>query len=153
MSDTFPIKIERARLDDVDRLTPLFDGYRQFYQQPSNIEAARKFLTDRLAHAQSVIFLASAGATALGFTQLYPSFSSVSLKRLWVLNDVFVAPEARKHGVAAALLQRAREFAIETEAKGLVLETARDNFAAQQLYERCGWVREEEFMAYYLNVP
>jgi GNAT superfamily N-acetyltransferase len=153
MSDTFPIKVERARLDDVERITPLFDAYRQFYKQPGDVDAARKFLTDRLAHGQSVVFFASAGERTLGFTQLYPSYSSVSLKRLWILNDIFVAPAARKHSVAAALLQRARDFAIETEAKGLILETARDNFAAQQAYERSGWIREEEFFAYYLNVP
>lgn len=152
MTGTLPMKIERARLDDVERITPLFDAYRQFYQQPSDIVAARNFLTDRLAHGQSIIFMAVAGEATLGFTQLFPSFSSVSLKRFWILNDLFVAPSARKRGVAAALLARARDLAIETEAKGLMLETARDNVVAQQVYERWGWVRDDEFYTYNLDV-
>jgi GNAT superfamily N-acetyltransferase len=147
--------IKRATVSDLDDAAPLFDAYRQFYGQRSDVAAARAFLDERLRRDESVIFLALArddGGEALGFTQLYPSFSSVSLKRLWILNDLFVGPDVRRGGVGRRLLQRAREWAIETEAKGLVLATAVTNSTAQALYESCGWRRDDEFQHYHLYV-
>jgi GNAT superfamily N-acetyltransferase len=141
-------EIIRASFEHLDTLSVLFDGYRQFYRQPPDVEAARAFLQARLANEESVIFLASGEPGGMGFTQLYPTFSSVSMKRLWILNDLFVAPHARKLGVGEALLERARTFAGETGAKGLMLETAVDNLTAQRLYERLGWERETEFYMY-----
>jgi ribosomal protein S18 acetylase RimI-like enzyme len=146
------VVVRPAGLSDLDALVPLFDGYRQFYEQQSDLRGARAFLQERLERAESVIFIATRGTTALGFTQLYPSFSSVSMKRLWILNDLFVAPDGRRQGVGARLLQRAREFAAETETKGLELTTARDNLSAQALYESQGWARDNVFMTYYLYV-
>ena len=147
--------VRRAGLDDVAVLAPLFDGYRQFYGQRPDLPGARAFLEERLRRDESVIFVALADGEkgdALGFTQLYPSFSSVSLRRLWVLNDLFVRPDIRRGGVGRRLLERAREWAIETEAKGLILATATTNEAAQALYESCGWRRDEEFEHYQLLV-
>nr|MDP9280734.1 GNAT family N-acetyltransferase [Chloroflexota bacterium] len=147
--------IRRATTTDLDAAAPLFDAYRQFYGQRSDVAAARAFLEERLRRDESVIFLAVAdedGGEALGFTQLYPSFSSVSLRRLWILNDLFVAPNGRRGGFGRRLLERAREWAIETEAKGLVLATAVTNRAAQALYESCGWQRDDEFQHYHLFV-
>ncbi len=146
------VTVIRAELAHLNMLAELFDGYRQFYKQPSDLAGARQFLSERLSKNESVIFLALDGNTGLGFTQLYPSFSSVSMKRLWILNDLFVAPEARKMGVGEALMERARQFAIETGAKGLMLETAVDNFTAQKLYERVGYERETDFYVYTLLV-
>ena len=88
----------------------------------------------------------------VGFTQLFPSFSSVSLKRLWILNDLFVTPNARRAGVAKALLERARQYALDTRAKALVLSTEVDNKSAQRLYEALGWRRDETFYTYGLEV-
>ena len=142
------VRGERKHLDD---LVALFDGYRQFYGQRSDLAAARAFLGDRIDRDESVIYIAYAdGGEAAGFTQLYPSFSSVSLKRLWVLNDLFVRSDIRRGGVGRALLERARQHALETGAKGLVLNTARTNKAAQTLYESCDWRREDEFLQYNL---
>jgi ribosomal protein S18 acetylase RimI-like enzyme len=87
---------------------------------------------------------------AAGFTQLYPSFSSVSLKPLWILNDLFVRSDIRRGGVGRALLDRARQDAVESGAKGLILSTAVTNKPAQTLYESCGWQRDDEFTHYYL---
>jgi GNAT superfamily N-acetyltransferase len=137
--------IIRAELKHLDGLAVLFDGYRQFYKQESDMDGAKLFLRERLTEGDSVIFLAMVNGLTVGFTQLYPSFSSVSMKRLWILNDLFVAQVARKRGVGEALLERAREFAVETNAKGLTLETAHDNRTAQSLYERMGWKRDESF--------
>ncbi|HEX6290187.1 MAG TPA: GNAT family N-acetyltransferase [Herpetosiphonaceae bacterium] len=145
------IEVTRAQPDHIDLVAPLFDGYRQFYGQVSDIEAGRRFLQERISADESVIFVAFGGAAAVGFTQLYPTFSSVVLRRLWILNDLFVAPEARRRGVARALLEHARQFAVQTDAKGLVLETAVDN-PAQRLYEALGWRRDSGFYHYALPV-
>ena len=142
------MEIIRAQARDADVIAPLFDAYRQFYKAPSDLNASRQFIFDRLAKDESVIFLATYGNHALGFTQLYPLFASVALQSLWLLNDLFVVPEARKQGVAEALMKHAEQFANETGSRGLFLRTATDNFPAQQLYEKCGWVRDEQFYRY-----
>jgi GNAT superfamily N-acetyltransferase len=145
------IAIVRAGSNELEDLVPLFDGYRQFYGQRSDPGAARAFLRDRLDRDESVIYVAyTEPREAAGFTQLYPSFSSVSLKPLWVLNDLFVRSDIRRGGVGRALLERARQHAVETGAKGLILNTAVTNKAAQTLYESCGWTREDEFLQYNL---
>src|SRR2546427_12571397 len=118
------IAIVRARRAELADIVPLFDGYRQFYGQRSDLAAARAFLGDRIARDESVVYLAYTGPReAAGFTQLYPSFSSVSLKPLWILNDLFVRSGIRRGGIGRALLERARQHAIDTDAKGLVLRT------------------------------
>src|SRR2546429_1378708 len=145
------IQIVRASIKDLDDLAPLFDGYRQFYGQRSDLTVARIFLGDRIERDESVVYLAYTGPReAAGFTQLYPSFSSVSLKRLWILNDLFVRSDVRRGGVGRALLERARQHAVETGAKGLVLSTGVMNKPAQTLYESCGWLRDDEFFQYHL---
>ncbi len=146
------IKVVRAGAEDAERIAPLFDAYRQFYKQRSNLAAAKAFLSERLIRSESVIFLALSGEgereKAVGFTQLYPCFNSVALKPLWILYDLYVAPQARRLGVGKALMDRAQQFAAETKAWGLWLETAVDNIPGQKLYERQGWIRDEEFYRY-----
>jgi GNAT superfamily N-acetyltransferase len=149
-SPSSSIKIIRADRSHVDQVAPLFDFYRQFYKQPPDPEGARRFIGERLGRGESVIFLALAGDRAVGFTQLYPSFSSVSMKRLWILNDLYVAAEARKLGAGAALLEQARAWGIETGARALELATTVDNFTAQRLYEKTGWKKDLEFLHYEL---
>lgn len=141
------LEIVPAQLSHLELLAPLFDAYRVFYDQPSDIGAAQRFLEARLSAGDSVIFLALLGSP-VGFTQLYGSFSSVSLKRLWILNDLFVVPEARRKAVAGALLCRAQRHARDTGAKGLTLRTARHNHAAQALYEAHGWEKDTAFWTY-----
>lgn len=142
------LHIRQALLDDLDTLTPLFDAYRQFYAQAPDPDHARTFLHERLALRESVIFLAGLdrGDTteAVGFMQLYPGFSSVAARRLWILNDLFVTPQARHHGVGRALLARAREHARATGACRVTLSTAADNAHAQGLYESFGFARDTD---------
>lgn len=142
----------RATVEHLDLVAPLFDGYRQFYKQPSNLDGARQFIKDRLIRHESVIFLALVDEAGVGFTQLYPSFSSTSMRRLWILNDLFVASSGRRQGIGEALLERARQFAIDDGAKGLMLETAVTNTTAQKLYERLGWKRDTEYYVYNLTL-
>lgn len=143
--------IVRATPEHLDVATELFDGYRTFYGQTSDLRGAQTFLQERMERDESVLFMAMDGDMGLGFTQLYPLFSSVSMGSLWLLNDLYVAPEARKRGVGAALLERAREFARETGAVGLELSTAK-NFSAQRLYEKLGWERDEDYYHYALDL-
>lgn len=145
-------RIRRAGPEDLDALSPLFDAYRVFYEQPSDLPAARQFLQDRMEHLQSVIFLAelTETGTAIGFTQLYPTFSSVSMKRVWILNDLFVEKVYRGLQAGKALLDAARDFGLSTRAKGLQLETARTNTTAQRLYETYGYHREVDAYFYFL---
>ena len=146
------IKAIRASTENLESVVPLFDAYRQFYKQRADAEGVRSFLRERLSEDESVVFLALDSSTTVGFIQLYPSFDSVTMQRLWILNDLFVVPEVRKRGVAKLLMERARQLAVETKAKGLILETAVDNLPAQKLYEQLGWKRDTAFHRYYLDV-
>ena len=134
-------------------MAPLFDAYRIFYGQTSDRLLARRFLSERLERGESVLLLALDGEPdrAVGISQLYPIFSSVTARPRWLLNDLFVVPEARGRGVGRALLEGARRLAVETGAAGLDLATAPDNVSARRLYESTGWERDE-FLHYGLNV-
>lgn len=144
------LTIRQAVLTDLATLAPLFDGYRQFYGRDSDLGAAQDFLRARFEHGQSVLFLALDGDTPLGFAQLYPSFSSVSLARVFVLNDLYVVEAARQRGVATGLLNAAADFARQLGAVRLSLSTAIGNTSAQALYARAGWKRDEQFLVYHL---
>jgi GNAT superfamily N-acetyltransferase len=146
--------VRQAGPGDVDAVAPLFDAYRQFYQQPSDPALARAFIAERIARSESVIFLAEREGQAVGFVQLYPLFSSTAARprRLWLLNDLFVSPSARGGGVARALMDRARRLAEDTGAAGLELATARTNLPAQRLYESLGWRQDELFLRYELGL-
>ncbi|HKW25210.1 MAG TPA: GNAT family N-acetyltransferase [Terriglobales bacterium] len=143
-----PVRIVRATAADVQRIAPLFDAYRQFYKQKADLAAAGAFIAQRLQRDESVIFLALNGDKAVGFVQLYPCFSSTAMKRMWILNDLFVTPEARRSGAAKALMERARQWAVETNADSLWLETAVDNHPAQRLYESLAWKRDNDYYRY-----
>ena len=153
MQQNITIQIIQAETRHIPLIVPLFDAYRQFYQQPTQREGAFDFLTQRFQEGSSVLFLAMGGESedkpvAYGFVQLYPTFSSVSMQRLWIVNDLFVIPEGRRQGVGKKLLERAHAFAVQTHAKGLTLKTAVDNVSAQALYESLGWHRDTHFLSY-----
>lgn len=147
---TREVEVRRATAADLDLLVPLFDAYRQFYRRPSEPERARRFLQERFDHKESVILLAFDGPAAIGFTQLYPSFSSASMARISILNDLFVAPGARRRGAGSALLDAAAEYGRSVGAVRLALSTELTNTAAQAVYERAGWKRDTEFYVYQL---
>jgi GNAT superfamily N-acetyltransferase len=140
------VKVIRAGVNDVGRVAPLFDRYRQFYEQPTDLAGATAFLADRLRAGQSVIFLAiDQGGPGVGFVQLYPSFSSVRMRPIWILNDLFVAEEARRAGVGRLLMNAALELARATGAARLALATAKDNAKAKALYLSLGYRVDEAF--------
>lgn len=145
-----PVQIRRAAAEDLELVAPLFDAYRQFYRQPSDLAGARRFLRQRFDREQSVIFLALIDGIAAGFTQLFPSFSSGAMAQIFILNDLFVAPHARRRGVGSALLESAARHGREAGAVRLVLSNEIGNTAAQSLYERLGWKRDTLFCVYQL---
>jgi ribosomal protein S18 acetylase RimI-like enzyme len=152
MNHTASIQVRQASVADVALLVPLFDAYRVFYGQSSDVALARSFLLERFQHNQSVLFIAlRTDGAAVGFTQLYPSFSSVSAARTFILNDLYVVPEARRSGVAVKLLDAAASYGRAVGAVRLSLSTAIDNEQAQALYVSRGWVRDTRFYAF--NLP
>lgn len=148
------VKTIRAGLEHLDVLTGLFDAYRRFYGQETDLTGARRFLEARLRGRESVVLLAvpdAAPGIGVGFVQLYPSFSSVSMKSIWILNDLFVAPQARRAGVGRSLLAAAFETARSTGAARIRLSTAKGNAAAKALYAASGY-RMVEFDQYEIAV-
>ena len=141
--------VRRATIADLGPISRLFDEYRSFQGQPSDLAAATRFLAARLEREESVIFLAAAGESPVGFAQLYPSFSSVSLSRVFILNDLFVTAAARRQGVARALLAALEAHAWRRHASRVTLNVARSNAPAQAAYERVGWVRDRQFLMFH----
>lgn len=141
-----------ANLDYLADVAMLFDHYRVFYKQLSNLHDAEQFLAERFHNQDSRIFLALDAGTGVGFAQLYPSFSSVSMRRVWILNDLFVLASHRRQGIAKQLLQVAADYARETEAIRLVLATQKTNIAAQSLYQSLGYQQDQTFNHFSLTL-
>jgi len=145
------ISVKRATLDNAEEIGELFNSYRVFYEQNTDVDLAIDFISDRIKNEESVVFFAhDKSGNALGFTQLYPTFSSVSAQRSWVLNDLFVSSTSRRLGVGKKLMEAAKVFA--TDSKGIALETAEDNFNAQALYESLGYKKDSGIYHYFLNL-
>lgn len=147
------LMIRMAAPSDLRLLAELFDGYRQFYLQPADIERARDFIGERLARNDSWILVAEQQDELLGFCQLYPSFSSTTTSRIAILNDLYVANSARQKGVGVALLRAAEELGKNLGVTSLELATAISNSSAQSLYEKQDWNRDQEFYYYSKHIP
>lgn len=146
MSDL--LSITRCTLTELDEVAELFDEYRSFYGQSSERDGCRRFLHDRISQQESVIFLARFETRVAGFVQLYPSFSSIAMKEIWILNDLFVLESERQRGVGTELLNAAEQFARESNAIRLTLATGVENVSAQSLYEKLGWLRDKAYFHY-----
>jgi GNAT superfamily N-acetyltransferase len=114
------------------------------------LNATRAFLSARLIHNESVLFVAMDDNIPVGFAQLYPSFSSVSLARTYILNDLYVQQDNRRKGIGSSLLAAVAEYAKSVGAVRLTLSTAVNNKMAQALYKASGWQRDDQFMVYHL---
>ncbi|MBV8390484.1 MAG: GNAT family N-acetyltransferase [Mucilaginibacter sp.] len=149
------MKIKRIDLAEANLVIGLFDKYRVFYQKSSDPALAEKFIKTRLGNNESVIFVALENDLPIGFTQLYPKYSSVSAVKNWILNDLYVEPGFRKQGIGEALIKTAMDFAKSDGASYVQLETAVDNYTAQSLYEAIGFQKQEpdtEFFLYRIPV-
>jgi len=146
------LEVRRASASDVDAIAPLFDAYRQFYGLAPDLPLARRFVAERLSREESIVLLACEADVALGFVQMYPTFSSLKAARICVLYDLFVVPAARRSGLGRRLMAAAAAEARRIGAVSLVLSTARANLAAQRLYESLGWKRDDGFFEYWLEL-
>lgn len=127
----------------------LFDNYRVFYNKESDISAAEIFVLDRIKNDESVIYAFVEEDEVIGFVQLYPFFSSTQMKRLWLLNDLYVSEVNRGKGVSKALIEAAQNLCIETGAAGLMLETAKDNIIGNKLYKQTNFILDSDHNYYY----
>lgn len=143
------IAVRQAVAADLDAIAVLFDRYRQFQGQASDRAAARSFLAQRFDHGESIVFVATAAGAAVGFAQLYPSFSSVSLSRVFILNDLFVDEAARGRRVASLLLSAVESHAWSFGASRVTLNVARSNVLAQQVYATRGWTQDDQFFMFH----
>lgn len=146
------ITVRRATTADVAAITPLFNAYRMFYGKDSDTAGAGQFIAGRLQNGQSVIFIAEHEGITAGFTQLYPIFSSVSMKNAWLLNDLYVAENKRSMGIATALLNAAKQHGRQTNSAWLMLQTAAGNHAAQAAYKSNGWVKDDDYYVFNLTL-
>jgi GNAT superfamily N-acetyltransferase len=144
-----PITVRQAVFADLGKLAELFDQYRVFQGKQSDLPAARAFLQARFDHGESVVFMAHEDSVPLGFAQLYPSYSSTALARVFILNDLFIHEKGRRKGVASQLLAAVEGYAWAHCAARVTLNVARDNPSAQALYEARGWSRDAQFFMYH----
>jgi len=145
--------IRQANIHDLEALVPLVDGYRQFYAQASHPEGVRRFMRERFEKGDAHVLLAhDADDQAIGFVQIFPVPSTTDLAPRWILNDLFVTPEARRHGTGSALLRATHELARSHGVPKLLLRTQVENRTAQSRYEALGWQRDEAFHTYLLSV-
>lgn len=144
------MKISIVTKSTIGEVVPLFNAYREFYGQPSDEMKAEQFIQERVKKEESIIFLAYQEQEPVGFAQLFPIFSSVAMKRAFILNDLFVAQHVRKQGVAQALMEQCYAYCQQEDARYMMLETAKDNVNAQKLYEKLGMTIDES--VYYYSI-
>jgi GNAT superfamily N-acetyltransferase len=147
------VTVRQAVLADLDAVAGLFNQYRQFQGKASELSACRAFLHDRFNHAESIVFFATVDAQPVGFAQLYPSFSSTALARVFILNDLYVSESGRRRGVGSAMLKAVEAYAWSLGACRVSLNVAQVNVSAQELYAAMGWVRDGEFFMYHRHPP
>jgi len=143
------MEIRLATLHDLESLTLIFEKYRDFYKKMADYETAKSFLEERISRNESVIYIAEANQKIVGFTQLYPLFSSTRMKKLWLLNDLYVEEEYRQKGISVALIDRAKELCRETGACQLSLETSKTNMVGNNLYPKTDFQLDTETNFYY----
>ncbi len=142
--------IQQVKIKHLNELVPLFDAYRVFYKKDSDKEAEKEFLSDRIRNQESVIYISrNEDGLATGFVQLYPLFSSTRMKRMWLLNDLFVDPDFRGQGYSKALIEQSKSLCRETDACGLMLETAKDNHIGNQLYPATDFELDQDHNFYF----
>ena len=147
------IQIKRAHEGHLNELEVLFDDYRVFYRKESNLEGAKGFLIERILKKESVIFVALLEEKLVGFTQLYPLFSSTNMMPIWLLNDLFVAKEHRGKQISKGLIKAAQEHCKITKANGISLETEKNNVPGNALYPKMGFAIDQEHNFYFWQNP
>ena len=146
------IRIIKAKKENYKEVGFLFNLYRQFYKYKSEIKKSNKYIKERISKKESTIFLCYFDKEPAGFVQLYETFGSLHLGKIIILYDLYVTKEYRKQGIGESLMKKSREFAKTVGAKSIELSTAKNNFTAQSLYEKIGYVKDNEFYFYSYNL-
>jgi len=139
---------KKATIADLESIAPLFNAYRVFYRKVSDLDAASAFIKDRISNAESIIYLAFFDKEPAGFTQLFPIFSSTRLKRLWLLNDLYIDKRHRGKGISKMLLEKSKKLTKDTNATAVILETEKTNAIGNQLYPSTGFTLEDDVNHY-----
>ena len=147
------IHIKHPNIEQLPALAQLFDAYRVFYKKKSDVEGAISFLHERIERKESVLFIAELDGELVGFIQLYPLFSSTSMARMWLLNDLFVYPEKRESGIGKLLMHAAKDLCKRTQALGISLETEKNNLAGNALYPKMGFTKDKAHNFYFWENP
>ena len=150
MNDNFIIR--QATIHDLHRLIPIFDDYRAYFKQERNPAKVESFLFERFEHRESVLFIAEDRDEIVGFAHLYPTFSSLSLQRVWILNDFFIMEHVRNRGIGKRLFREVEKFAAFTKAKGIELSVEHTNTKAREFWEKRGFQNNEEFRYYFYKL-
>ncbi|MGG3468722.1 GNAT family N-acetyltransferase [Neobacillus pocheonensis] len=150
MNDNLIIK--QATIQDLKRIVPIFDSYREYFKQKRNPIEVEKFLFGKFEHLESMIFIAEHQGEVIGFAQLYPVFSSLSLQRVWLLNDFFISEAHRNQGVGKQLFEKVKEFTSLTMSKAIELSVEHSNQKAWEFWEKQGFKLDEEFRYYYFKI-
>lgn len=143
--------IEQANIDNLELIVPLFDSYRMFYKQASDIKAAKTFLLERFKNKDSIIYIAFIDDESVGFTQLYPLFSSVSMQPIYLLNDLYIDAKYRNQGIGKALIEESKNLCIKKNYRGLAIQTEKTN-PAQHLYQRLGFKPDTDLHFFWTKI-
>lgn len=146
------ISVRQASILDLSKIIPVFDSYREYFKQERNPKEVEKFLFDKFEHLESVIFIAEQNNEVIGFAQLYPIFSSLTLQRVWLLNDFFINEGYRNKGIGRHLFEKVKEFTLLTKSKGIELSVEHLNEKAWRFWEGQGFRLDEEFRYYFYKL-
>jgi GNAT superfamily N-acetyltransferase len=146
------LMIRQATIQDLPKIVPIFDSYREYFKQQRNPSEVEGFLFEKFQHFESVIFIAEQHDEVIGFAQLYPTFSSLTLQRVWILNDFFISEAYRNFGVGKQLFAKVKEFTMLTNSKGIELSVEHINKTAWQFWEREGFKKDEDFRYYFYKL-
>ena len=146
------LTIRQAAIQDLSKLVPIFDDYRVYFKQTKNPVMVEQFIFEKFEHLESVIFIAQLQDEVVGFAQLYPVFSSLTLQRVWILNDFFIAEEFRGSGVGTQLFAKVKEFTLLTRSKGIELSVEHTNKKAWAFWEKQGFKLDEDFRFYFYKL-
>ena len=139
----------RSTLADLDLIARLFDDYRVFFKAESDPKGSYEFLKRHLQKRTSLLFHVEKAGRPIAFAQVYPIYSSVDMCPVWLLNDFFIDQDFRKQGVGDYLLRSVHEEACKSEVPRILLETTRENVAAQKLYQKIGYKFVENHFFHY----
>ncbi|WHY01446.1 GNAT family N-acetyltransferase [Neobacillus sp. DY30] len=146
------ITISQAAIQDLSKLVPIFDDYREYFKQQKDPAQVEQFLFEKFEHLESVIFIAQVQEEVVGFAQLYPVFSSLTLQRVWLLNDFFITERNRGSGVGTQLFEKVKEFTQLTKSKGIELSVEHTNKKAWAFWEKQGFKMDEDFRYYFYKL-